>query len=97
MDVIKPSALYHRQMYKAEKKEYTSMAESEVARLMRQIEMECEAMKRGMQGYAAVAKHQTIAHKYNAIGAVQEQLETLVGKQEAMRVVCETYERVIEQ
>ena len=73
------------------------MAESEVARLMRQIEQECEAMKRGMQGFAAVARPQTIAHKYDALGGVQEQLEKLVGKQEAMRVVFETYEKVMDR
>lgn len=73
------------------------MAESEVARLMRQIEMECEAMKRGMQGYAVVARHQTIAYKYDALGAVQEQLEKLVGEQEAMRVVFETYEKAMDK
>ena len=73
------------------------MAESEVALLMRQIELECEAMTRGMHGYAVVARHQTIAHRYEAIGAAQERLQQLVGEQEARRMVFETYEKAMEQ
>lgn len=73
------------------------MAESEVARLMRQIELECEAMQRGMAGYAVVAPHSRIARRYKAIGEAQEQLKELVGEQEAARVVFETYEKVMER
>jgi len=72
------------------------MAESEVARLMRAIEQECAAMKRGMEGYATVSSHETITHKYNVLAITQEQLETLVGKQTAMSMVFETYARVME-
>lgn len=72
------------------------MAESEVARLMQQIELECEAMKHGLEGYAAVASHKTIGHKYDAIGAVQKKLEAVVGEEKAAEAVCEIYTRIMQ-
>ena len=71
------------------------MAESEVARLREQIELECQAMHLGLNGYAAVAKHQIIEHKYNTLGKYQEQLEALVGPKEAVSIVVETYQNVM--
>ena len=71
------------------------MSLSEVARIREQIELTCQAMQLGLQGYAAVAKHQIIANKYNALGQYQEQLEKLVGEQEAARIVCEVYIEVV--
>lgn len=71
------------------------MAESEVARLRRQIELECEAMKLAMNGYAVVSNHKTMGHKYDAIGAAQKKLEAVVGEEEAGRVVGEIYTRVM--
>jgi hypothetical protein len=68
---------------------------SEVARLMEQIELTCQAMQLGLNGYAAVASHQTITNKYRALGKSQEQLATLVGPEEAERIVVETYNRVM--
>jgi hypothetical protein len=61
------------------------MAESEVARLMRQIELECEAMKLAMTGYTIVSNHRTIRRKYEAIGAMQKKLEAQLGEKEASR------------
>lgn len=72
------------------------MAESEVARLMRQIELECEAMKRMTEGFAIVGSHKIIRHKYEAIGAIQKKLEAKVGEEEAARVVTETYTRIMQ-
>jgi len=71
------------------------MSRSEVARLRRQIELECESIHLAMYGYAAVARHQIIEHKYNALGEYQEQLETLVGEEEAANIVRDTYIKVI--
>lgn len=68
---------------------------SEVARLRRQIELECEAMQLAMHGYACVASHQIIEHRYNSLGKYQEDLEKHVGKEEASRIVVETYAKVI--
>ncbi len=71
------------------------MAQSEVARLMQQIELECQSLKLALEGYAVVSNHDTINHKYNALGDYQEQLQSLVGEQEAARVIFETYHEVV--
>jgi hypothetical protein len=68
---------------------------SEVARLRRQIEQECEALRLALHGYAVVSSHEIIQHKYNALGRHQEELEQLVDKEEAGRIVAETYMRVM--
>ena len=68
---------------------------SEVARLREQIELECEAMRLALHGFASVASHRAIEQKYNALGQHQEALEQLVGKEEASSIVIETYTRVI--
>ncbi len=67
------------------------MYESEVARLRKSIEQECEAMKVGLTGYAVVSNHDTINHRYDAIGGYQQQLEPLVGSEEAARISIEIY------
>lgn len=68
---------------------------SEVARLRRQIELECEAMRLALHGFAAVASHTVIEQKYNALGQHREVLEQIVGKEEADSIIVETYKKVI--
>ena len=68
---------------------------SEVAQLLRQIEQECEAMRLALEGYATVASHEAIDHKYNALGRHQEALQRLVGKEQADSIVVQTYARVV--
>ena len=63
---------------------------SEVKRLMEQIELECQAMQLALHGYAVVASHEVIGHRYDAIGQYQVELEKHVGKEEANRLVYET-------
>ena len=59
---------------------------SEVARLRKQIELECEAMRLALYGYAAVASHESIEQRYNNLGRHQEDLERYVGKEEASSI-----------
>lgn len=68
---------------------------SEVARIRKQIELECEAMRLALFGYAAVASHDAINHRYDVLEAHHENLEKMVGAEEANRIVYETYEKVI--
>lgn len=68
---------------------------SEIARLREQIELECEAMRLALHGYAAVASHKAIEQKYNSLGQYHEALEQLVGKEEANSIIIETYLRVV--
>jgi hypothetical protein len=68
---------------------------SEVVRLCGQIELECEAMRLALYGYATVASHELIEQKYNALGKYQKDLEQLVGKEEANSIVVQTYVKVM--
>ena len=68
---------------------------SEVARIRQQIELECEAMRLALFGYATVASHDIINHRYDVLGMHQTALEKIVGVEEANRIIYETYEKVI--
>jgi hypothetical protein len=68
---------------------------SEIARLRRQIALECEAMRLAMEGYATVASHEIIEQRYTSLGRVQADLAQHVGKEEASRIVMEVYTEVI--
>lgn len=64
---------------------------SEVARLRKRIELECEAMQRAMEGYAAVSKHEVIQNRYSNIGAIQQELAEAVGEKKALEIAVEAY------
>lgn len=68
---------------------------SEVADLMRRIELECEALNRAMNGYAVVSSHEMITGHYNNIGGYQHKLENYMSPDEADDFVCEIYNRVL--
>jgi len=67
---------------------------SEVAHLMRQIELEYEAAQRGLYGFAAgVGKHQFITARMENIGRYHEQMIELVGEQEAVKALAQALEQ----
>ena len=67
---------------------------SEVARLMRQIELEYEAAQRLMYGFAAGAgKHEFITARMENMGRCHEQLVTLVGEREATKALAQALEQ----
>jgi aromatic ring hydroxylase len=67
---------------------------SEVARLMRQIELEYEAAQRGMYGFVAgAAKHQFITTRMENIGRCHEKMKELVGEQEAVKALAQALEQ----
>ena len=68
---------------------------SEVARLMQQIDLECEAIRRVFDEPAIVASHDSINARYNNLGKVKEELEQHVGKQEANNAVTDAYGRIV--
>ncbi|MFL5692309.1 MAG: hypothetical protein ACJ795_10925 [Ktedonobacteraceae bacterium] len=72
------------------------MNNSEIARIREQIELESAAMKFALYGFATVAKHEFISHKYDAIGKCQEQLGALVGEEEATDITAQTYNYVMD-
>jgi hypothetical protein len=68
---------------------------SMVARIRRQIELECQALSHLRNCPAMTAPHNIIQHKYNAIGAYQDQLTQLVGEKEATEIMVGTYIKVM--
>jgi len=69
---------------------------SEVARLLQQIDQECEAAQRGLSGLAlGTARHDFITTRLERIVACQEQLATHVGEEEAARLLVEHYVQAI--
>jgi hypothetical protein len=68
---------------------------SEVARLRQQIERECQAIQQGFSGYAEVAKHKAITHKYNSFGSYQEELARIVGDEKAALIAAKIYMEVM--
>ena len=68
---------------------------SEVARLREHIELECAAMHQALTGFALTAQHEIIQRKYETLGYFHEQLEQLVGENEAAIITTEIYVRVV--
>ena len=71
------------------------MNRSEVAQLRARIEQECQAMHLVMHSYAVVSNHDAINHKYDAIGSYQEQLEQIVGLEQAAQITIEVYQKTL--
>ena len=69
---------------------------SEVARMRRQIEMECEALQHLTSGLAVTAPHSIIRHRYEQLGQAREHLAHLVGEGEATAITMQVYTRVLE-
>ena len=69
--------------------------QSEVARIRKQIELECQALHLALYGYATVTSHKIINHRYDNLGRYQDELSTLVGKEKALEVVVQTYNEVL--
>ncbi len=72
------------------------MSGSEVARLRQQIAEEIRAMTTGLSGYAVTAKHTFISRKYSQLGTYHQKLVPLLGEQEALAVVIDLLEKVVE-
>jgi hypothetical protein len=74
---------------------YKNMDEgkSEVSRLRAQLDAECEAANRAMYGFAEVAKHAFITARMERVGEIHDQLQGLVGEQEAVEMLTVAMER----
>jgi hypothetical protein len=66
---------------------------SEVARVLEQIELEFQAAQRGLTGLAfGTAKHEFITNKMEQMGRLHEKLQTMVGEEQAVKLLAETLE-----
>jgi len=69
--------------------EYT--CKSEVAYLLQQIKQQHESAQRGLSGLArGTSRHVFISAKMERIGQIHEELQRLVGPEEAIQLVAET-------
>jgi hypothetical protein len=67
---------------------------SEVACVLEQIELEFQAAQRGLYGLAfGTAKHEFITNKMEQMGRLHEKLQTIVGEEEAVKLLAETLEK----
>lgn len=69
---------------------------SEIARLLAQIDLEYEAAKRVLEGFAVIARHDFITTRYNNVGIIHDQLAKYVGEEEANKIVCQRYVEVFD-
>jgi hypothetical protein len=73
------------------------VSESEVARLLRQIDQEFEAAQQGLTGLAQrTALHAFISAKMKRVRVHQDELAVHVGEDEAIRLVYERYASIME-
>ncbi len=74
------------------------MHQSEVALLHQQIELQLEAMRRGLSGFATgKARHAFIRAQMDRVGECQDALATYVGEGVANQVICSLYVEVMER
>lgn len=67
---------------------------SEVARLLEQIKLSYEAANLALNGPAMVGKHQFITKRAENIQQAHEKLQTIVGEDEAIKLVAETLDKM---
>jgi hypothetical protein len=68
---------------------------SEIVRLQEKIQAEIASMNQGFSGYAAVSKHQVIAHRHDSLGGFQDKLAQVIGEEAAALYVCTEYIRIM--
>ncbi|MDQ2904418.1 MAG: hypothetical protein M3Y81_12790 [Chloroflexota bacterium] len=64
---------------------------STVAQLRKQIEAEYVAAQRGLEGLAAVARHEFITAKMENMDCYHRQLVGLVGEEQAIQMVAQVF------
>jgi hypothetical protein len=71
------------------------MAQSEVAQLREQIQLEYEAAQSGLTGLSlGTNQHQFITTRMENLGTIHERLIALVGQTEAIKILVETLEQL---
>ncbi|MBA2284139.1 MAG: hypothetical protein H0W02_01510 [Ktedonobacteraceae bacterium] len=64
---------------------------SEVVHLRNQIEAEYIAAQRGLEGLAAVARHQYVTARMENMDRCHQQLVRLVGEEQAIQIVAQVF------
>ena len=72
------------------------MHKSEVARIREEIELQLEAMQRGMYGFASGrARHSFIRARMDRISEYQHKLTDQIGEQNADQLICSLYSEIV--
>jgi hypothetical protein len=67
------------------------MTQSDVAQILKQIDQEYQASKRGLEGLASgTARHDFIQHRTENIGRCHEHLSDLIGPEQAIALIANT-------
>ena len=67
------------------------MTQSDVAQILKQIEQEYQASKRGLEGLASgTARHDFIQQRTENIGRCHEHLSDLIGPEQAITLIANT-------
>jgi hypothetical protein len=69
--------------------------QSEVARLMQEIELAYEAAQLALTGLAITARHDFINARQEHIAMCHEDLKKLVGEDQAIKIIYETQVKVM--
>lgn len=70
------------------------MNSSEVARLREQVELEYEAMMRGLAGFAeGSAMHEFISARMARVETYHDELAKEIGEYEATQIICDLYNK----
>jgi hypothetical protein len=73
-----------------------TMNKSEVARVREEIELQLEAMRRGMYGFASgTARHAFVRARMDRIGEYQQKLTGFIGEQDADQMICSLYSEIV--
>jgi len=76
--------------------EVAQMSISEVSHLREQVELEYEAMVRGLSGFAeGSAMHEFISARMARIEGYHSELTKEVGESEATQIICDLYNKTI--
>jgi hypothetical protein len=76
--------------------EVARMSTSEVAHLREKVELEYEAMVRGLSGFAeGSAVHEFISARMARIEGYHSELTKEVGESEATQIICDLYNKTI--
>ena len=63
--------------------------QSEVARIREQIDREIEALQLLRCGFAMVASHAAISHRYETLGSCMDRLAEHIGEENAIATICD--------
>lgn len=69
-------------------------SQSEIAHLLNEIQTQYQAAYTGLHGFAIVARHQLRTVQTEQIGRLHQELQQIVGEDEAIQLVAQTLDEL---